>query len=114
VFVFRGIGEMTGNRALTPDPAGNWIDLSPQTDPLFGTRRAFVRLGETGTDAQLWRTMDVAALDLAGQLAGGPGAPAGTIQYLINGNWVDQRPPSTRTPAARGEMRSRGRRLAAC
>jgi hypothetical protein len=36
VFVFRGIGEMTGDPTLTPNPAGNWIDLSPETDPLFG------------------------------------------------------------------------------
>ena len=96
VLVFRGIGEMTPGRTLTPDPAGNWIDLSSQTDPLSGTRRAFVRLGETGgdtgRDADLWHTMDVAALDLAEQLAGGPGAPAGTIQYLVNGNWASQKP----------------------
>ena len=87
---------MTPARTLTPDPAGNWIDLSSQTDPLFNKRRAFVRLGETGgnsgRDADLWTTMDVAAFNIAEQLAGGPGAPLGTIQYLINGTWVDQKP----------------------
>jgi hypothetical protein len=101
VFVFRGIGEMTGDPTLAPNPAGNWIDLSPETDPLFGKRRAFVRLGRTGTDTQLWQTMDVAALDVAQQLAGGAGAPAGTIQYLIQGTWVDQPPkvdPNTGGP----------------
>lgn len=92
VLVFRGIGEMTPARTLTPDPAGNWIDLSPETDPLFGKRRAFVRLGLTGTDTGLWRAMDQAALDLAEQFAGGPGAPPGTIQYLIGGNWTGQKP----------------------
>ncbi|HET9653868.1 MAG TPA: GMC oxidoreductase [Kineosporiaceae bacterium] len=100
VFVIRGIGEMTGDATLTPNPAGNWIDLSGETDP-FGKRRAFVRLGLTGTDAALWATMDVAALDLAETMAGGPGAPAGSIQYLVNGNWVAQRPavdPTTGGP----------------
>jgi hypothetical protein len=91
VFVFRGVGEMAGDRSLAPNPAGNWIDLSHETDPLFGKQRAFVRLGLTRTDVQLWQTMDTAAFDLAEALAGGPGA-AGNIEYLVNGQWVGQRP----------------------
>ena len=51
-----------------------------------------MRLGLTGTDVQLWEAVDVAALDLAERLAGGPGAPPGTIEYLINGAWTTQRP----------------------
>jgi hypothetical protein len=91
-FVFRGIGEMAGDRSLAPSPAANWIDLSPETDPLFGKRRAFVRLGLTGTDVALWQTMDTAAFDLAEKLASGAGAAAGNIEYLVNGQWVGQRP----------------------
>ena len=91
--VLRGIGEMTGNTSLSPDPAANWIDLSPETDPLFGQRRAFVRLGTSGADTATWRDMDLAALDLADTLAGGPGAgAAGDIQYLVNGQWSPNRP----------------------
>src|SRR4051794_5047672 len=92
-FVLRGIGEMDGDPSLTPNPAGNWIDLSPETDTLFGQRRAFVRLGTTGADAATWEAMDIAALDLADALAGGPGAAAaGDIEYLVNNQWVATRP----------------------
>jgi hypothetical protein len=102
--VLRGIGEMAGDTSLTPNPAGNWIDLSPETDPLFGQRRAFVRLGTTGNDAATWEAMDIAAFDLADTLAGGPGAAAaGDIQYLVNGQWTGIRP--TVDPATGGPWR---------
>jgi choline dehydrogenase-like flavoprotein len=97
-FVLRGIGEMDGDTSLTPNPAGNWIDLSPETDTLFGQRRAFVRLGTTGTDTATWKAMDTAAFDLADTLAGGPGAAAASkIQYLVNGQWVGTRPTVDQT-----------------
>lgn len=67
---FRGIGEMEDSRILNPDPARSWIDLSAETDPRTGSRRAFVNLVPTANDIALWTTMDNAAFALAQRVAG--------------------------------------------
>ena len=68
---FRGIGEMEDGRAMVPNPARSWIDLSTETDPRTGAQRAFVNLTPTPNDMALWQTMDNAAFALAQQIAGG-------------------------------------------
>lgn len=69
--VFRGIGEMTGQPNLNPDPAGSWVDLSPETDEL-GRRRAYVHLVKNPSDVRLWFDMDTAAFQFAAALAKQP------------------------------------------
>ena len=69
--VLRGIGEMGGQQSLKPDPAGNWIDLSGETDE-NGRRRAYVQLSTNATDTKVWFDMDTAAFQLAAALAKAP------------------------------------------
>jgi len=69
--VFRGIGEMTGQADLNPDPAGSWIDLSHETDEL-GRRRAYVNLVANQSDLKVWFDMDTAAFQLAAAMAKQP------------------------------------------
>jgi len=77
---FRGIGEMEDERTPSPDPARNWIDLSPETDE-FGRPRAYVHITKTQNDMDLWKDMDAAAFELALSLAG----DAMNIQYWNKG-----------------------------
>jgi choline dehydrogenase-like flavoprotein len=88
----RGIGEMEDNRAMVPDPARSWIDLSNETDPRTGAQRAFVNLVPTANDMALWKTMDDATFALAQQIAGGM-----PIQYWNSdtNQWVAA-PPAPR------------------
>jgi hypothetical protein len=69
--VFRGIGEMTGQPTLNPDPAGSWIDLSQETDEL-GRRRAYANLVANPGDLKVWFDMDTAAFQLAAAMAKQP------------------------------------------
>ena len=88
--VLRGIGEMTGNPNLSPDPAASWIDLSSEVDEV-GRRRAYVNLVKNQSDTQLWFAMDTAAFQLAAALAGQPA----NIEYW-NGQvnaWQQNPPP---------------------
>jgi choline dehydrogenase-like flavoprotein len=71
VITFRAIGEMEDDRAMVPNAAKSWIDLSNETDPRTGVRRAFVNLVPTANDMALWTTMDNAAFALAQRVAGG-------------------------------------------
>jgi choline dehydrogenase-like flavoprotein len=72
---FRAIGEMEDARALVPNPARSWIDLSNETDSRTGARRAFANLVPTANDMALWTTMDNAAFALIQNLA------AGQVEY---------------------------------
>jgi len=83
--VFRGIGEVQGDRRL--DAANAWrnsIGLEQGGD------RAFVKLSASPADEELWNTMDQVALDLALQLAGGD---SNNIEYRANNKWQKQKPP---------------------
>src|SRR5205085_8582090 len=85
-------------QSLNPDPAGNWIDLSPETDE-YGRRRAYVQLNASDTDAQVWFDMDTATLQLAAAMAGQPA----NIEYWNNAahTWQATPPPlSSPTPGS--------------
>ena len=95
--IFRSIGEMGGQQSLNPDPAGNWLDLSPETDE-FGRRRAYVQLNASQADAQLWFDMDRAALRLAAALAKQPA----NIEYWNNAQNTWQAMPPPMSPPVPG------------
>ncbi|MBI5590269.1 MAG: DUF1080 domain-containing protein [Deltaproteobacteria bacterium] len=67
VITVRGIGEMEPN-----NPASNvTLDLNPQQNDEFQTRRAWVSLQPTARDLQLWDAMDKASDDVAHIFGGG-------------------------------------------
>lgn len=85
VITFRGIGEMEDQRAMAPDPARSWIDLSNETDR-WSKRRAYVNLVATQNDHDLWNAMDDAAFAMAAAIAKQPA----NIQYLGKNGWQNQ------------------------
>lgn len=50
--VFSGIGEMTGQPNLNPDPAAAGFDVRCEADEL-GRRRAYINLVKSPSDVQL-------------------------------------------------------------
>ena len=67
VITVRGIGEMQSN-----NPASNvTLDLDPQQNDEFQTRRAFVNLQPGARDFELWNVMDTASNDVARIFANG-------------------------------------------
>lgn len=92
-FTFRGIGEMTGDRASgIPNGNGSWIDLSPFEVDEFGAPRAFVQLKLSSGDFQTWNAMDQFILQLAQTIAGS----AADIEYLYDSAWQASPFPLTR------------------
>ncbi len=82
VITLRGIGEMHGDKnATVGDNSTNWMNLSPYEKDQFGFARAWINLVRTQDDAELWKTMDDAALELAQKLAGNDPTK---IQYFYN------------------------------
>lgn len=76
--VFRGIGEMEGNRHVKqPDEWINSISLKGDV--------AYAKLSPSDRDNELWGVMDEVAIELAKQLAGGPD----NIQYPTEPNHSD-------------------------
>jgi choline dehydrogenase-like flavoprotein len=67
VITVRGIGEMEPNNASN----NVTLDLNPQQNDEFQTRRAFVNLQPTARDQQLWDAMDKASDDIAHLFGGG-------------------------------------------
>lgn len=66
-FVFRGVGEMEGDRRLNAaDEWKNSIGLEQGGD------RAYAKLSPSDDDSRLWSTMYQVAIGLANQLAGDP------------------------------------------
>ncbi|MCW6006766.1 DUF1080 domain-containing protein [Micromonospora sp. CPCC 205371] len=65
VVTIRGIGEMQ------PRNPNSFVRQDPETDDVFGDRRAFVQLQESAADTDLWTAMDTAADDVALLFAGG-------------------------------------------
>jgi choline dehydrogenase-like flavoprotein len=76
VVTLRGIAEMEDDRAVLPNPARSWIDLSQESDQ-WGQRRAYVHLVATQADRDLWTRMDDATFALAARMAGN----AADIEY---------------------------------
>ena len=84
VITLRGIGEMHGDKnATVGDNSTNWMNLSPYEKDQFGFARAWLNLVRTQDDAELWKTMDDAALELAQKLAENDPTK---IQYFYNKN----------------------------
>ncbi|EHR00942.1 GMC oxidoreductase [Bradyrhizobium sp. WSM471] len=76
--VFRGIGEMEGNRRIKrPDEWKNFISLKGDL--------AYAKLGPSQSDTQLWGALDEVAIELAKQLAG----DADNIRYPAEPNHSD-------------------------
>jgi choline dehydrogenase-like flavoprotein len=94
VITFRGIGEMVGNKdpnlAKNTGAVPSFVDLSIQTDQ-FSMRRAWVNLVKTPQDDQLWKAMDIAAIELAKKIAGVPA----NIEYFYNKNGSLNAPGAT-------------------
>lgn len=67
VITIRGIGEMQPNNSAS----NVTLDLNPQQDDEFQTRRAFVNLQASTRDLVLWDAMDKASDDVAHAFAGG-------------------------------------------
>ena len=90
--VFRGLGEMTGDKNAGPGGATSFIDLTNGADPAqvdeFGMRRAWVQFSPTPDDIAAWKKMAAAGFQLAKQL----GKNAGDVQYLYDGGWQDAIP----------------------
>jgi len=79
VMVLRGVGELSGDRAMTPpegpkDPSKSWMDLTKDPNNLeFGSvRRAWVNLVMNADDTSVRLAMNKAAIDLAKGIATNP------------------------------------------
>src|SRR5215204_1056181 len=82
VITLRGIGEMIGDKNASIDNnSTSWMNLSPFEKDQFGFARAWLNLVKKQDDAELWKTMDDASLELAQKLAGND---ASKIQYFYN------------------------------
>jgi choline dehydrogenase-like flavoprotein len=83
----RCIGEMENQGSLVADPARSWVDQSFDTDR-WGITRAYVNIGPTQTDKNVWSAMDDAAFTLAEKVA----KAAANIKYWNGKQWLDARP----------------------
>ena len=105
VITIRGIGEMQSNNA----GSNVSLDLDPQQNDEFQTRRAFVNLQPTGRDLELWNAMDTASDDVARIFANG-----NKIDVIKNGsvirNGVDASLLSTILPFKPSDSNGPGRR----
>jgi Domain of Unknown Function (DUF1080)/GMC oxidoreductase len=90
--VFRGLGEMDGDRQSGAGSVTSFIDLTNGSDPTqvdeFGARRAWVTFTATSDDTAAWKILARAAVDIAARL----GKTAADVQYLYNGIWNDAPP----------------------
>ncbi len=105
VITIRGIGEMQSNNASS----NVTLDLDPQQNDEFQTRRAFVNLQPTARDFELWNAMDTASDDVARIFANG-----NKIDVIKNGsvirNGVDASLLSTILPFKPSDSNGPGRR----
>ena len=90
--VFRGLGEMDGDKLSGPGSATSFVNLTNGNDPAqtdeFNVRRAWVNFAPTGNDYAAWRKLAGAAVSIAAKL----GKKAGDVQYLYNNAWNDAPP----------------------
>lgn len=90
--VFRGLGEMDGDKRSGPGSTTSFVNLTNGADPLQSdglSARAWVNFTPTPNDYAAWRKLAAAAVELAGRL----GKSAGDVQYLYNGGWQGVPPP---------------------
>lgn len=85
--VFRGLGEMDGDKLSGPGSATSFVNLTNGNDPAqtdeFSVRRAWVNFAPTANDYAAWRKLASAAVGIAAKL----GTKAGDVQYLYNNAW---------------------------
>ncbi|MBR0782477.1 family 16 glycoside hydrolase [Bradyrhizobium iriomotense] len=90
--VFRGLGEMDGDKRAGPGGATSFVNLTNAADPLQNdgmSARAWVNFTPTSNDYAAWTKLAAAAVKLAERL----GKKAGDVQYLYNGGWQSAPPP---------------------
>lgn len=89
--VFRGLGEMDGDRLSGPGSVTSFVELTNGSDPAqvdeFGARRAWVTFTATHNDTAAWKVLARAAVDIAARLG-----KSADVQYLYNGIWNDAPP----------------------
>jgi len=91
--VFRGLGEMDGDKTAGPGGVTSFVNLTSgsddqQTDE-FVARRAWVNFTPTANDYGAWGKLAAAAVNLAARL----GKSAGDVEYLYSGGWQTTPPP---------------------
>jgi len=91
--VFRGLGEMDGDKRAGPGGVTSFVNLTNGSDAQqadqFAARRAWVNFTPTANDYTAWRKLAAAAVDLAARL----GKRTGDVEYLYNGGWQTTPPP---------------------
>ena len=90
--VFRGLGEMDGDKTAGPGSVTSFMNLTNAGDPLQNdgmSARAWVNFTPTANDYAAWRKLAAAGVELAARL----GKSAGDVQYLYNGGWQSAAPP---------------------
>ncbi|PDT87168.1 hypothetical protein CO669_26860 [Bradyrhizobium sp. Y36] len=90
--VFRGLGEMDGDRTAGPGGTTSFVNLTNASDPLQNdgmSARAWVNFAPTSNDRAAWVKLAAAAVELAKRL----GKTAGDVEYLYNGGWQSAPPP---------------------
>jgi choline dehydrogenase-like flavoprotein len=89
--VFRGLGEMDGDKTAGPGGATSFVNLTNAFDPAQNDglgARAWVNFTPTANDYTAWRNLAAAGVELASRL----GKNAGDVQYLYNGGWQSAPP----------------------
>lgn len=90
--VFRGLGEIEGDKLAGPGNVTSFVTLANGNDAAqldeFGARRAWVNFTPTNNDYAAWKKLAQVAVDIAAKL----GKNAGDVQYLYNGTWNDSPP----------------------
>lgn len=90
--VFRGLGEMDGDKTAGPGGITSFVNLTNAADPLQNdgmSARAWVNFTPTSNDYAAWSKLAAAAVKLVERLGKAPG----DVQYLYNGGWQDAPPP---------------------
>ncbi|WP_257169624.1 family 16 glycoside hydrolase [Bradyrhizobium sp. SRS-191] len=100
--VFRGLGEMDGDKRAGPGGVTSFVNLTNAADPLQNdgmSARAWVNFTPTSNDYAAWRELAAAAVKLAERLGKNPG----DVQYLYNGGWQSA-PPSDPFAATKDQL----------
>jgi len=90
--VFRGLGEMDGDKTSGPGGVTSFVNLTNASDPMQNdgmSARAWVNFVPTANDYAAWRRLAAAGVNLAARLGKNPGE----VQYLYNGGWQGVPPP---------------------
>ena len=90
--VFRGLGEMDGDKLSGPGSATSFVNLTNGNDPSqideFTAPRAWVNFAPTANDYSAWKKLASMAVSIAAKL----GKNAGDVQYFYNNAWNSAAP----------------------